>query len=258
MKIQIYEPAVLIVGTRGRSLSGMQGLLPGSVSKYCLQHSPIPVIVVRPTQKREKKKKKRLADPTRRSYNNILQLSEKRGSGLFDTNINTDSNIDKQPEEEAAAVAEAVGLPRSFRHSNSDTKLYALAKEAKQQSKGEHEHKNESDVPSTEPIKSPASTVDDENAVVLKSPTLGGLDSAPVSESEDDAATTVQDTSSTTAAAAPESAAPEEAESSAQEHSTSVASPEVATPVDASVETEDAAKSGPEEKGITLSLRNDG
>lgn len=229
----------------------MQGLLPGSVSKYCLQHSPIPVIVVRPTQKREKKKKKRLADPTRRSYNNILQLSEKRGSGLFDTNVNTDSNMDKLPEEEAAAVAEAVGLPRSFRHINSDSKLYALAKEAKEPSKGEN--KNDNNVSTAEPIKSPASTVDDEDAVVLKSPTaLGGLDSAPQSESEDDAATAataVQDTSSTTAAAAPESAAPE-AESSAQEQSTSVASQEVATPsVDASGETEDASKSGAEEKG---------
>ncbi|KZF22733.1 adenine nucleotide alpha hydrolases-like protein, partial [Xylona heveae TC161] len=52
--IRIYEPAMLIVGTRGRSLGGIQGLLPGSVSKYCLQHSPVPVIVVRPSSKREK------------------------------------------------------------------------------------------------------------------------------------------------------------------------------------------------------------
>ncbi|KAF8539712.1 hypothetical protein BDD12DRAFT_80132 [Trichophaea hybrida] len=43
--IHIYEPVILIVGTRGRSLGGLQGLLPGSVSKYCLQHSPVPVIV---------------------------------------------------------------------------------------------------------------------------------------------------------------------------------------------------------------------
>ncbi|KAH3137040.1 hypothetical protein KXV82_000923 [Aspergillus fumigatus] len=71
--IRIYEPALLIVGTRGRKLGGVQGLLPGSVSKYCLQQSPIPVIVVRPTTKREKKKKKRQADPTRRSYNQILE-----------------------------------------------------------------------------------------------------------------------------------------------------------------------------------------
>ncbi|KAF8466405.1 hypothetical protein BDZ91DRAFT_629105, partial [Kalaharituber pfeilii] len=73
--IHIYEPVILIVGTRGRSLGGIQGLLPGSVSKYCLQHSPVPVIVVRPSNKREKKKKKRQADPARRSYMDILEKS---------------------------------------------------------------------------------------------------------------------------------------------------------------------------------------
>ncbi|KAI5794322.1 hypothetical protein DFH27DRAFT_474259, partial [Peziza echinospora] len=73
--INMYEPVILIVGTRGRSLGGIQGLLPGSVSKYCLQHSPVPVIVVRPSNKREKKKKKRQADPARKSYMEILEKS---------------------------------------------------------------------------------------------------------------------------------------------------------------------------------------
>lgn len=73
--VHIYEPVILIVGTRGRSLGGIQGLLPGSVSKYCLQHSPVPVIVVRPSNKREKKKKKRQADPARRAYMDILERS---------------------------------------------------------------------------------------------------------------------------------------------------------------------------------------
>jgi nucleotide-binding universal stress UspA family protein len=73
--IHIYEPVILIVGTRGRSLGGLQGLLPGSVSKYCLQHSPVPVIVVRPTSKRDKKKAKRKADPGRRVYQDMLQQS---------------------------------------------------------------------------------------------------------------------------------------------------------------------------------------
>ena len=53
--IKIYAPVCLIVGTRGKSLGGIQGLLPGSVSKYCLQNSPVPVVVVRPEEKREKK-----------------------------------------------------------------------------------------------------------------------------------------------------------------------------------------------------------
>src|SRR4051794_40693645 len=63
---------MLIVGTRGRSLGGFQGLLPGSVSKYCLQHSPVPVIVVRPNEKRERKKRKRQDNATRKTYMDIM------------------------------------------------------------------------------------------------------------------------------------------------------------------------------------------
>ncbi|KAE8316919.1 hypothetical protein BDV41DRAFT_527390 [Aspergillus transmontanensis] len=120
--IRIYEPSVLIVGTRGRNLGGVQGLLPGSISKYCLQQSPIPVIVVRPSTKREKKKKKRLADPTRRSYNHILELSEQRGSKLFDASSSTDSHVSKLPDEEAA-VAAALGLPQSYANSRSSLSM---------------------------------------------------------------------------------------------------------------------------------------
>jgi hypothetical protein len=65
-----------VVGTRGKSLGGFQGLLPGSVSKYCLQHSPVPVIVVRPTSKRDKAKGKRAQDPDRSKYKQMLQISE--------------------------------------------------------------------------------------------------------------------------------------------------------------------------------------
>lgn len=115
-QIRIYEPAVLIVGTRGRSLGGVQALLPGSVSKYCLQQSPIPVIVVRPSPKREKKKKKRLADPTRRSYNHILEMSERRGSHIFDRKSSAESSTARLPDEEAA-VAAALGLPPSYQNS---------------------------------------------------------------------------------------------------------------------------------------------
>ncbi|KAL3469156.1 hypothetical protein BJX99DRAFT_241972 [Aspergillus californicus] len=111
--IKLYEPALLIVGTRGKNLSGVQGLLPGSVSKYCLQHSPIPVIVVRPTTKREKKKKKRLADPSRRNYNHILAQSEQKGSHIFSAPSSRNSSVAKLPDEEAA-VAAALGLPQSY------------------------------------------------------------------------------------------------------------------------------------------------
>jgi hypothetical protein len=103
-------------------MKGVQSLLPGSVSKYCLQQSPIPVIVVRPSQKREKKKKKRRADPTRRSYNHILELSEQRGSRIFGATSSNDSSTSKLPDEEAA-VAEALGLPASYSNMNSRSSL---------------------------------------------------------------------------------------------------------------------------------------
>ncbi|KAI8883306.1 adenine nucleotide alpha hydrolases-like protein [Backusella circina FSU 941] len=50
--IAMYQPSLLIVGTRG--LSEFKGMLLGSVSKYCLQHSPVPVAVVRPEGKHKK------------------------------------------------------------------------------------------------------------------------------------------------------------------------------------------------------------
>ena len=94
----------------------MQGLLPGSVSKYCLQQSPIPVIVVRPTTKRLKKKKKRQADPTRKDYNQILSQSEAAGGGHLLEKSVRNSIIGPLPtatDDEAAAVARAIGIPKN-------------------------------------------------------------------------------------------------------------------------------------------------
>lgn len=177
--IQIYEPAVLIVGNRGRSLSGMQSLLPGSVTKYCLQQSPIPVIVVRPSPKREKKKKKRLANPSRRSYNHILQMSEKTGSSLFDTNLSTDSNrVANLPDEEAAAVAAAVGLPPSYNgreRAHSDSKLSISKESISSKSIVDSDNASIGDG-----ITAPSS-LESPNAVVLKSPMLGDSESPSVS-----------------------------------------------------------------------------
>ncbi|KAK3820705.1 MAG: hypothetical protein JOS17DRAFT_688392, partial [Linnemannia elongata] len=47
--IKMYEPSMLVVGTRGRS--SVKGFLLGSVSRYLLNHSPVPVTVVRPASK---------------------------------------------------------------------------------------------------------------------------------------------------------------------------------------------------------------
>ncbi|KAG0229248.1 hypothetical protein BGW41_003092 [Actinomortierella wolfii] len=54
--ISMYKPAMLVVGTRGRN--PVKGFLLGSVSRYCLHHSPVPVVVVRPERKLNKSKNK--------------------------------------------------------------------------------------------------------------------------------------------------------------------------------------------------------
>ena len=112
LQIKIYAPACLIVGTRGKSRGGIQSLLPGSVSKYCLQNSPVPVVVVRPEEKREKKKKKRLADPSRQNYSSILDQTNASGSGSFEGSIQHSGG--EASENEAAAVAKAIGLNEGF------------------------------------------------------------------------------------------------------------------------------------------------
>lgn len=92
--------------------------MPGSVSKYCLQQSPIPVIVVRPSSKRAHKKKKRLADPTRASYGNILAQAHSRGGSTVLDKRPTRNSIAPLPEatdQEAAAVAKAIGLPKDYK-----------------------------------------------------------------------------------------------------------------------------------------------
>ncbi|TDL27897.1 hypothetical protein BD410DRAFT_781812 [Rickenella mellea] len=76
--IALYRPDSLVVGTRGvRGMKAWGGALAGmgSVSKYCLSHSPVPVIVVRPERKVRKAIEKRRADPKRG-----LHFEETKGS----------------------------------------------------------------------------------------------------------------------------------------------------------------------------------
>ncbi|KAK5710223.1 hypothetical protein LTR17_019058 [Elasticomyces elasticus] len=130
--IRIYEPAILVVGTKGRSLTGYGSLLSsGSVSKYCLQYSPVPVIVVRPSRKRAAKKRKREEDKTRGGYQDVLDKSEDaprgRGGHLLDSR-NRSSVIGEhlgllgelessgQQEDEARKVAEAIGYRQRRSH----------------------------------------------------------------------------------------------------------------------------------------------
>lgn len=187
--IKLYEPAMLIVGTKGRSLTGYQGLLSsGSVSKYCLQYSPVPVIVVRPSSKRESKKRKRLQDPTRRSYRDILDKSEDaprgRGGHLLDERnrmsiMGSDLGVlgklqgDNDPDAEARRVAEAIGY-RAHRGSGGSSSAQGsnLSRVASAAS-----HPSEDDSDEDE-------TMTEER--ILKSPTMGALDSPYVSDEEED------------------------------------------------------------------------
>ncbi|KAM0273947.1 hypothetical protein ACHAQH_008090 [Verticillium albo-atrum] len=115
-KIQIYQPAMLIVGTRGRSLGGLQGLVNtrNSFSKYCLQYSPIPVVVVRPTEKREKKKSKRLNDTERRTYVRMLSATGGKHEADSEKSSMYEVEVKYSADEEAHQVAKVLGLPASF------------------------------------------------------------------------------------------------------------------------------------------------
>lgn len=85
-----------------------------SFSKYCLQYSPVPVVVVRPDDKRQKKKEKRIMDPSRQSYATML----KNSGGLHEADSDAGSLYELEkgisPDEEAHRVAAAIGLPAQF------------------------------------------------------------------------------------------------------------------------------------------------
>lgn len=75
--IYVYRPDSLTVGTRGKSANKLQKILGqslmGHVSRDLLQQSPVPIVVVRPEAKVEKHFKKRLNDPKRRSYHDLVK-----------------------------------------------------------------------------------------------------------------------------------------------------------------------------------------
>jgi len=112
----IYNPSMLVVGTKGRSLGGFQGLVNSrnSFSKYCLQYSPIPVVVVRPDEKRMKKKEKRAQDPNRQSYAAMLAYNQGKHEADSETSSLYEFEKNISADEEAHQVAAAIGLPARF------------------------------------------------------------------------------------------------------------------------------------------------
>jgi hypothetical protein len=151
----------------------MQVLLPGSVSKYCLQQSPIPVIVVRPSTKRLKKKKKRMANPSRRNYNSILEKA--RGGYSLDKS-GRNSIIGPLPsatDQEAALVAKAIGVPKHFEAAPLP-RVVPSRSDATERSASPRPH-------------SPALS-----NVVMKSPSLGPAESPEISDDDSDDASWTQ------------------------------------------------------------------
>ncbi|KAG1838909.1 hypothetical protein DFJ58DRAFT_668122, partial [Suillus subalutaceus] len=65
----LHRPDSIVVGTRGqRGMMQAWGAAFGSVSKYCLSNSPVPIIVVRPERKVRKVLAKRRTDPKRGTH----------------------------------------------------------------------------------------------------------------------------------------------------------------------------------------------
>ena len=183
----MYEPSMLIVGTRGRSLGGFQGLVSNrhSFSKWCLQHSPVPVVVVRPTEKRIKKKAKRDADPTRQDYARILRESgvetHEIAGGAKSSNFEVSNDLDT----EAHAVAAALGLPARFDptlkpfHSPSDRTLQKV-----DSAKSDATTAVASVSPDSRPV-SPTEVLKSPKSAQLESPAISG-DEAEESEDDDE------------------------------------------------------------------------
>ncbi|EJT81061.1 usp domain-containing protein [Gaeumannomyces tritici R3-111a-1] len=114
--IHVYQPSMLVVGTRGRSLGGIQGLVNtrNSFSKYCLQYSPVPTVVVRDIDKRKKKKEKRIHDPSRQSYASMLAANRGKHEADSENSSLYELEAKLSGDEEAHRVAAAIGLPSAF------------------------------------------------------------------------------------------------------------------------------------------------
>ncbi|GAA5934238.1 universal stress protein [Sporobolomyces koalae] len=76
--IEIYKPDSLIVGTRGRPDSLLKSAFMGSISRWAVARSPVPVVVVRPDDKVRESLERRLQDSKRgRSYVSLLSPEER-------------------------------------------------------------------------------------------------------------------------------------------------------------------------------------
>lgn len=138
-------------------------MLPGSVSKYCLQHSPVPVIVVRPSSKRDKARSKRANDPSRLGYQEMLAKSE----SLLDI---TTSPAPSPRGSFVATDEQAAAVKASLQNQNAAQYTSPIDPSPLVQVHHAEENEDEKD------LRSPGS--------LLKSPELQNLDSPDISSDE--------------------------------------------------------------------------
>jgi hypothetical protein len=120
-----------------------------------------------------KKKKKRMADPSRRNYNTILEKA-RGGYSLDKTNRNSIIGpLPSATDQEAAAVAKAIGVPKHF-------EAAPLPRVVSSKSDA------------TERSASPGPLSLGSSNVVMKSPNLGPVDSPDVSDDDSDEASWTQ------------------------------------------------------------------
>lgn len=164
---------MLIVGTRGRSLGGIQGLVNtrNSFSKYCLQYSPVPVVVVRPTEKRTKKKAKRANDTSRQTYLSMLAATQGKHEADSEASSTYDLEVQISQSEEAHQIAQVLQLPARF-----DPTIKPLTPT--------HTIRTRSPSPARLSVDEPRPSRVPPNP---SSPTSAGVDSSDTSEDEDDA-----------------------------------------------------------------------
>ncbi|KAG2238002.1 hypothetical protein BDF21DRAFT_404495 [Thamnidium elegans] len=117
--ISVYQPSMLIVGTRG--LSELKGMFINSVSKYCLQHSPVPVVVVRPEnkvkkQKKSSKKTKRLSGMFRINSHSSISSMNSKGSDSSDSSSEDEEVVATEKKVQRLSVFDKIG-----RHSRSSS-----------------------------------------------------------------------------------------------------------------------------------------
>lgn len=78
--VTIYRPESLTIGTRGKQVSALEKMLGttplGNLSKSLIWQSPVPVIIVRPEDRVKKHFSKRMNDPRRHEYFDLIQHDE--------------------------------------------------------------------------------------------------------------------------------------------------------------------------------------